>query len=450
MSTAAAPSGALTQDGRRAPNPWFIGTVSGMASYIDSCAIVSAGTALVIYQMTMGFSDAQVGIASSGLTFAIAIGAIFGGRIGDRLGRKPVFSVTMGVIILGSLLQIFSTSFTPLLIGTILVGLGTGADLPVSLANIAETATDENRGKIIGLSNLLWIVGILGASGCATVVGNWGHRGGQIIYAQVGVVALIVLLLRIPLPESHVWLQAQAEKKAGVETVRAERSKISLLMSKPYLKPFIALTVFYALVNVPANTGGQFTTWINVNIIGMDVAFSSLIGLILMPLGFIWGIWFMKIVDTPKRMTYFYVGAALYAGSYFIYILGGFHLWTYIAVSLVNGIGGAFAFEGIMKVWTQESFPTLLRTTAQGTIIAVARVVAALTASVTPMLLRLNPRTAYLVLAIIAIIGYAFAIWGFKDKTRNEFDVEGHTEEDVSAAEAADLDFTIDPSPDKN
>ena len=429
------------------PNPWFVGVVSGMASYIDSCAIVSAGTALVIYQQSKGFSDSQVGLASSGLTFAIAFGALFGGRLGDRFGRKPVFSATMALITCGSVLQVLAPGFTALLIGTIMVGFGTGADLPVSLATISETATDKNRGAIIGLSNLLWTAGILGAIGCATVVGDWGLRGGQILYAQVGVVALIVLLARLPIPESRVWLAARAERAEGRRTVRAERSQLMALLDKPYLKPFVALTVFYALVNVPANTGGQFTTWINVNIIGMDVAFSSQIGLLLMPLGFLWGIWFMRIVDTPRRMPYFYLGAACYAGSYFIYILGGFHVWSYVAVTVVNGLGSGFAFEGIMKVWTQESFPTLLRTTAQGAIISVARVIAALTAAFTPILLRLSPQMAYLALAAIAVVGYAFAIWGFRGKQRNEFQVEGHAEADVAAAEEADVDFTVPAEP---
>ena len=429
------------------PNPWVVGIISGMASYIDSCAIVSSGTALVIYQMTMGFGDGQYGIASMAITLAIACGALFGGRLGDRFGRKPVFSATMLVIAVGALCQVFAAGFGMLLAGTILVGLGTGADLPVSLANIAETSTDSNRGKIIGLSNILWTVGIVGAIACAAVVGNWGKLGGQILYGQVGVIALLVLLARLPIPESHVWLEAQAERKAGKETVRAERAQLSMLLRRPYLKPFLALILFYSLVNIPANTGGQFTTWINVNIIGMDVAFSSQIGLLLMPLGFVWGIWFMRIVDTPRRMPYFYLGAACYAGSYFIYILGGFHVWSYVAVTTVNGIGSAFAFEGIMKVWTQESFPTLLRTTAQGAIISVARVVAALTAAFTPILLRLSPQMAYLALALIALAGYSFAIWGFRGKQRNEFQVEGHAEADVAAAEEADVDFTIPAEP---
>ncbi|MCI7457310.1 MAG: MFS transporter [Actinomyces urogenitalis] len=418
-----------------------------MASYIDACAIVSSGMALTIYQLTSGYSDGQVGLASMCLTLAIAFGALFGGKLGDAFGRKHVFSATMVLIAIGAALQVFAGSFAMLMVGTVLVGLGTGADLPVSLANIAETATDENRGKIIGLSNILWTVGILGAIACGAIVGNWGHLGGQILYAQVGIVALITLLLRLPLPESHVWLEAQAEKKAGVETVRAERSQLRLLFQSPYAKPFFALIFFYALVNIPANTGGQFGAWVAVNILNISVALNSQISLMLMPFGFLWGVWFMKIVDTDKRMPYFYVGAILFAGAYLIYPVFGFSIPTMIAVSLINGIGGGFAFEGIMKVWTQESFPTLLRTTAQGAIIFVARVVAALAASVTALLLRAGPEIAYASLTAIAAVGYAFAIWGFRYKTRNEFDVESHTIQDVEAAEEAGVDFTISAEP---
>ena len=54
---------------------------------------------------------------------------------------------------------------------------------------------------------------------------------------------------------------------------------------------------------------------------------------------------------------------------------------------------------------------------------------------------------AYLALATIAVVGYAFAIWGFRGKQRNEFQVEGHAEADVAAAEEADVDFTVPAEP---
>ncbi len=108
------------------PNPWYVGVVSGMASYIDSAAIISNGTALVIYQKTIGITAVEIGILSGLLTLAIALGAFSGGRLGDRLGRRKVFIFTMLMIVMGTLLLAFGLNFPLLLLGTLLVGLATG------------------------------------------------------------------------------------------------------------------------------------------------------------------------------------------------------------------------------------------------------------------------------------------------------------------------------------
>ncbi|WP_127842943.1 MFS transporter [Actinomyces wuliandei] len=432
---------------RTGPNPWWVGIVSGMASYIDACTIVSAGIAFAIYQMALGLSDQQVGVLSGVLTFSIALGALSGGWLGDRFGRKHVFSVTMVMIVVGAALLVVAPGFNLLLVGTVLAGLGAGADLPVSLATIAESATDDNRGKIILLSNILWTGGIIGAITASSVVGNWGRTGAQVMFAHVGVVATVTLLGRLSLPESTTWLEARAERRAGQATVRAQRSSLTSLLTGPYAKPFYALIIFYSLINIPANTGGQFTTWIAVNLADVDVALNSRIALLTMPVTVLLAIWSMRIIDTPRRMPFFYAGAALFLTSLLIYPVLGFSLATLVAYQLVNMAGSAFAFEGIMKVWANECFPTLLRTTAQGTVIAVARVVAALAASVTPVLLRSEPRLFYLGLLGVAATGYAVAVWAFHGPQRNEFAVEAYAEADVAAGEEAGLDFTVPAEP---
>lgn len=78
-------------------------------------------------------------------------------------------------------------------------------------------------------------------------------------------------------------------------------------------------------------------------------------------------------------------------------------------------------YLGFMKVWAQESFPTLLRTTAQGSIVAVARFTAGIAGMFTASLIAYSPRGAYVGLAVLVGIGFAFAIWGFHGKQRNEF-----------------------------
>jgi len=395
-----------------------------MASYIDAAAIVANGIALVIYQHSIGTTPDQIGVMSSALTLCIAIGALAGGRLGDRFGRRRVFLVTMVLIVIGSALLTFTTAFPLLLAGVILVGLGTGADLPVSLATISEAAVDKNRGAILGLSNILWLVGIVMTIAISSIAGGWGHLGGQLLYGHVGVVALILLFGRLAIPESPSWLQAREQRRRGTATVRAENAAFKDLVGGAYRKPFLALLFFYALTNLAANTNGQFGTYVAVNVAGITVELSSRISLCMFPLGLLAGLWFMRIADTPRRMAYFVGGAALMVAGYVTPAVLGFSLATLVAANALGWIWGAFAFEGIMKVWSQESFPTMLRSSAQGAIIAFARVVAAVLALVTPALLDAGARTLYIVLASVVGVGLAIGWWGFHKNQRNEFAVE--------------------------
>lgn len=408
---------------RKAPNPWWVGLVCGMASYIDAAAIVGTGIALVIYQHSIGLDPGQIGWLSGALTFFIAVGALVGGRLGDAFGRRSVFVVTMAVIMVGALLATFATTFTPILVGVALIGFGTGADLPVSLATIAESSEDHNRGKIIGFSNMLWLVGIISAVAISAFTGNLGRIGGQLLFGQVAVIALLVLASRFSIPETPFWLQAQADRSRGAGTGAADTQvKLRDLATGPYAKAFWGLLGFYAFTNLAANTQGQFTTYLWVNVVGVDVQFASTVSLVSLPLFLLFGLWFMRIVDGRHRFVYFTAGAIAYALSYFIPALFGFSMTTMITYTLLNGIGGAFAFEGIMKVWTQESFPTMVRSTAQGTILAVARFAAAILASVTPMLINNGPQGLFAGLGAFVSVGVIIAWAVFHNAPRNQFE----------------------------
>lgn len=401
----------------RSPHPWWVGVVSGMASYIDAAAIVSFGTAMVIYQRALGLGGTTIGIASAALTFGIAIGALVGGVLGDRLGRRPVFSVTMLLIVAGASTLALSSQDWLILGGALLLGLGAGADLPVSLSTISEAATDANRGKLIGFSQVLWFVGILAAIGLGILFGNAGLIGGQIMFWHVAVTAAIVMLARLTIPESEAWLTARASGVPG------ERSgHVRELLGPTYRAPFLALIAFYSLTNLSANTIGQFGTFMLVNVAGLDVRAASALALPFLPLGILGTFWFMAIADGRRRFTYFAVGAVLIVLGNLVPAILGLTVATYIASRIVILLGAAFAGEAMMKTWTQESFPTLLRTTAQGTVIAVARLLAAVVASITPLLIAAGTSVLFSLLTIANLLGVSAAWVVFRKRAgRSEF-----------------------------
>jgi MFS transporter, SP family, inositol transporter len=375
---------------------WTRSTVAGMASYLDAAAIVSTGTALVLFQDDLGLDTLQIGVLSSLLTLSIAAGALTGGRLGDRFGRRTVFSLTMVLLALGAGLLAAAAGPIMLYLGVVLIGYASGADLPVSLALIAEEAPPGQAGKLVGLSQVLWFGGMIATQLLSIVVGDLGSIGGRVLYAHVAVVAVVVLLLRLRVPESSKWV-ASREEFSGREPQR-KAPRLRELAAGAHLLPLLGLITFYALVNVVANTKGQFGTFLYVNVAGSTVAVASTISVITQCLGVVLALLFMKVVDGRHRLRWYLFGAACYIVAMAIVVLFGVTVWSLATSAIFSAIGGALAFEAMLKIWCQEAFPTLLRATAQGTVVGAARVVAAIAAAVTPTLMTNAPRETFAVL----------------------------------------------------
>lgn len=139
----------------------------------------------------------------------------------------------------------------------------------------------------------------------------------------------------------------------------------------------------------------------------------------------------MKIADTPLRFKFFQFGAASLLMMFLLPAVFGISTIVLIIGGIFGFFGIAFAFESIMKVWTQESFPTLLRTTAQGAIIAFARFLAAGLATVTPRIMDSSPRILFFILSGLTFAGIASAWFGFRKGTFNAFEVEDKAEREI-------------------
>jgi len=395
---------------------WWIALIAGMASYIDAAAMTSSGTALVLLKDTLGLTPGMIGILSSALTFSVAFGALFGGRLGDLLGRKTVFLATMAMILAGSLLLVFVEVFPGLLAGMILVGLGAGADLPVSLATIAEMAKAGLRGSMIGFSHFLWKIGSMVSLGIATIVGSMEQLGAQILFGHIVVATAVTFIGRLSVPESARWRAERAAEKRDASS-RSDAalgwSTLKTLVQPPFVTYFLALALFYTLMNLGSNTVSQYGAYMYTEVAGSTVQVYSTVKLITMFLGAILVLVFMRVVATRWRMAWFVAGAACTVVAMGVPLVFGPQVWTLHVMMFLWLVGTVFAGEGIMKIWTQESFPTLLRSSAQGAIIAIARFGSGGLALVTPLVLANGPRALFALLlgACLVAVVVAFVVF---------------------------------------
>jgi inositol transporter-like SP family MFS transporter len=387
---------------------WWVAFLSGMVSYLDAGAIVTTGTALVLYGNEFGFGIETIAPLSSILTFAIAVGALIGGRLGDRFGRRRIFLLTLSLFAIGAAVLTFAPGTAWLYPGIILLGFAAGADLPVSMSMIAEAASDANRGKMVSFTHILWMGGVIIVSLLGALFGDLGVIAARILYGHLLVIAVVVLVLRLRLPESKAW-QTTAALMAVDPEMRGIRA-FKPLLTRRYLSALVATGVFYALVNIAANINGQFSTYMYTTVAGAKVSTASTIGMIITIVSAASLLLLMRIVDGRRRMIWFTIMAVLSLVAFMIPAIVGVTVGTLVVFGVLYSIGGAVAGEPMYKVWSQELFPTSHRATAQGITIAFTRIVAALVGLLIPSLIAFGASSIFFLMAATSVVAFAIGI----------------------------------------
>lgn len=224
-------------NGSAAVSPFNKRTVAAaLANYIDAGSIVAGSAGLSLWVSYLKLSDTQIGLlgAFSANAISAAIGALLGGFLADKIGRKAVYTNSMLVYALGICLVLFGTSFPFLLSGYIIIGLSVGADITASWTIIAENAPKKNRARHCGVAQVAWAAGAVVVLLLSVLLGDIGLLGNKIVFGHLLVIALITYVLRKRLPESDAW-QGQSESAQAVRKPKA--SYLDLLQPK-YLKAF--------------------------------------------------------------------------------------------------------------------------------------------------------------------------------------------------------------------
>lgn len=187
----------------------------------------------------LGLSLLQLGVVISSLVFAAAIGALFGGRLSDAIGRRKTIIILAVLFFVGVGFVVFSPSgpepgvFSPLgfgvlVTGRIILGLAVGGASAVVPVFLAELAPYEIRGSITGRNELAIVVGQLAAFVVNAILGvTLGHVEGvwRIMFGVCALPAVALFFGMLRMPESPRWLVEKGRHAEALEVMKTIRSK---------------------------------------------------------------------------------------------------------------------------------------------------------------------------------------------------------------------------------
>lgn len=200
---------------------------SGVGWALDALDVALISYVIVVLKQQWQLSPSdQSWIVSLGF-IGMAVGAVLGGRLADRFGRRTVFAVTLLVFGLATLLSAFAPALAFFLVLRAIVGFGLGAELPVASTYVSEFAPPLVRGRIIVILEAFWALGWLVAAVLGALLvphGDWGWRLALLVGA---VPALYAAIVRFGLPESVRFLEQRGHHEEAAQVVRGfERSPV--------------------------------------------------------------------------------------------------------------------------------------------------------------------------------------------------------------------------------
>lgn len=374
---------------------WKIWFLSAMGVFLDGFDLFIIGVALPLISHQMHMTKTGLGLVGAAAPLGAMIGAFALGRFTDKLGRKAMYFFDLLFFVVFTGLSSLSWGAASLLIFRFLLGIGIGADYPISSTYVSELMPKKIRGRMLSSAFSFQALGALfgAAVGLAILMLDPAPDAWRFMLAIGVVPAIIVLILRTTVPESPRWqmehgetekARTSAEELTGQtitsEPVQQSSLKYKDLFGPEYLKRTILVTVPWFLMDIGLYGIGIFTPTIlsvmafagHGNFIHKDILSTqgAIILDVFLVIGFALSIGLIERVGRIRLQLIGFSGMAVamamlaivgvpkgVSGSATIFIFGGFALFN-LSVNM-----GPNATTWILPA---EVFPTSLRASGHG------------------------------------------------------------------------------------
>ena len=175
----------------------------------------------------LGLTSVTEGVVVSILTVGAAVGAVLGGRLSDRYGRRHTLLLLAVVFVVATLGCVASPTWEVLAGFRFLLGLAVGGASATVPVYLAEMAPAERRGGFVSRNEVMIVSGQFAAFVVnAVIFTTWGDTDAiwrvMLLVAVLPALALLIGMLRMP--ESPRWLVRQGRYDDALAVLRQVRS----------------------------------------------------------------------------------------------------------------------------------------------------------------------------------------------------------------------------------
>jgi MFS family permease len=210
---------------------WRVVFALGVAWVLDGLEVTLVGSLGAVLERpeSLGMSAGQVGASGSLYIGGAVLGALFFGRLADRLGRKKLFLTTLTVYMVATLATALAPDYLWFAVCRAATGFGIGGEYAAINSAIDELIPARLRGRVnLGINGSFWIGAALGAALSLVLLDPrvFGVAlGWRICFLLGAVFAAVIVLVRRHVPESPRWLLRHgkaSEAEAVVREIEAE------------------------------------------------------------------------------------------------------------------------------------------------------------------------------------------------------------------------------------
>ena len=205
---------------------WLVVVALGITWILDGLEVTIVGALGSVLQepTTLALTARDVGFSATAYIAGAIAGALFFGRLTDRLGRKKLFLVTLGFYLAATALTATAWSFWSFALFRALTGFGIGGECAAMNSAIDELLPARVRGFCdIALNGSYWIGAALGALASVVLLDPrvLGHQlGWRVAFGMGALIGGSILMVRRLLPESPRWLLVHGRVDEAEQVVR--------------------------------------------------------------------------------------------------------------------------------------------------------------------------------------------------------------------------------------